>query len=236
MRQVLVIGSSGILGRAIVSHLRSLSHSCITVDIAPSPDSLEVPQYLLPGSSLSAQSNHLLSSLPSKGPLGAIICAAGGWVGGKAGDKDFPSSIDTMNVFLQPSLLAAHLACSPGTLGSDGFLILTGSAAALSPTPTMVAYGLAKSATHSLTRFLGASGSGMPPGAHSLALAPHVIDTPNNRKWMSSGADTSSWTPPSHIARRVGDLIGGNVPSPPSGSILECITTGGVTDWVTHAP
>jgi dihydropteridine reductase len=170
-------------------------------------------------------------------PFRAIICTAGGWVGGGAGDATFPSAFDDMNSkCVQPALLSSSLACTPGVLEPGGLLILTGSAAAFQPTPTMVAYGLAKAATHALARSLGAPGSGLPLNAVALAMAPHVIDTPGNRKWMAEGADVSTWTPPETIAQMCGEWVTGATTPPPSGSVVEVVTApGGKTAWITRA-
>jgi dihydropteridine reductase len=78
--------------------------------------------------------------------------------------------------------------------------VLTGANAALTGTGGMIAYGMAKAAVHQLTKSLASSSSGLPKGATTLCLLPITLDTPGNRAAMP-GADTSSWTPVSELAK-----------------------------------
>jgi hypothetical protein len=170
-------------------------------------------------------------------PLRAVVVAAGGWAGGGAGAPTFPASVASMEALnLHPALLAAAL-CARGRLAQGGLLALTGSAAALgAPAPGMLAYYLAKRATHDLVRALAAPGGGLPEGATALAVAPAVIDTPANRRDMGgAGADVGAWTPPDHIAAKVWEWVeGGAGGRPPSGAVVEPRTAKGATTWVSH--
>jgi dihydropteridine reductase len=136
--------------------------------------------------------------------LNAVVCTAGGWVGGNAADEGLGAGADSMHALcLQTSLAAAHVAAS-GALAEGGTLVLTGSAAALTPQPGMLAYGASKAATHYLTKSLAVQGSGLPAQSRVLCVLPKVIDTPSNRKYMMGpGVDTGSWTPPAHIASKI---------------------------------
>lgn len=228
---VLVIGGSGCLGRSVVSALAAHSLRTISVDLEANPaasHSITLPATPLPlPDYIQFLSRHVTPLAAA--PLRAIVVTAGGWAGGGAGDADFAQKFASMNdCCLTPALAAAALACG-ASLQEGGLLLLTGSAAALAPTPTMVAYGLAKAATHALARSLAAPGSGLPPRATALCLAPHVLDTPNNRKWMAEGADTSAWSPPQAIAEQVAAWLQRPLLQPPSGSIVEVTTRAGTT-------
>jgi hypothetical protein len=80
----------------------------------------------------------------------SIICVAGGFDMGSVKDKevfDKYEKLDKMN--LQSALLTSHLATK--YLGEQGLLVLTGAASVFAgPTNYAFAYGLTKSATHSL--------------------------------------------------------------------------------------
>lgn len=159
-------------------------------------------------------------------------------MGGGAGETAvaLASGVERMSaVCVQPAVAAAHLACL--RLRPGGLLVLVGSAAALAPTPSMIAYGMAKAATHHLVISLAAPDGGLPPHARALGVLPTVLDTPGNRKFMSAGADTSAWTPCSEVANKVvgwavacatGDS-GAAVPS--SGTLLLPETVAGCTSW-----
>ncbi len=124
------------------------------------------------------------------------------------------------------SAASAHLASA--LLKPNGLLVFTGSAAALTSTPGMLGYGMAKAATHQLVSSL-AAGDGLPSGARTVAVLPGVIDTPGNRSGMPD-ADTSSWTPAATIAEQV--LQWESLPdTAPSGSMWEPVTNAGSTKW-----
>jgi dihydropteridine reductase len=90
--------------------------------------------------------------------------------------------------------------------------VLVGAAAATSPTPGMIAYGLAKASVHHLVKSAADKDSGLPVGSKVVGLLPYVsffislcrimLDTPMNRKWMPD-ADTDTWTPLPEIAAYV---------------------------------
>ena len=245
---VLVLGGAGALGRSLVTHLAARGLRPISADLQPNaeaPSSLLLP----PRATLADTLQLLRAHLGGQPPLRAILCAAGAWAGGGAGDPDFATTFQTMHLAnLQPALAAAALAAGggqrPPLLAPGGLLLLTGSAAALRPAPAMLGYALAKGATHALARELAAPGSGLPLGATVLCLAPHVLDTPSNRAGLAGGAPAPpSWTPPAHIAARVAAWVracgsSGGAGSeaaeealrlPPSGTIVEVLTAGGAT-------
>ena len=171
------------------------------------------------------------------GYLDAVICVAGGWSGGTVGSDDFISNFEKMQkVCLQPSVVAAQIAAlrlrrqeeveekeeeSGGSKSGSSvkgeyrkivtppLFALTGAAAALSPynCQGMLAYGLAKTATHFLAQTLAGSSAGLPLGSRSVCILPRTIDTPSNRQYIQ-GADTSLWTPPAHIARQLSAWCG----------------------------
>ncbi len=250
---VLVLGGAGALGRSLVTHLARGGLQPISADLQPNAEAL-ASLLLPPGATLADTLQLLRAHLGGQAPLRAILCAAGAWAGGGAGDTDFEHTFQRMHAAnLQPALAAAALAAG-GQLAPGGLLLLTGSAAALRPAPAMLGYALAKGATHALARELAAPGSGLPRGATVLCLAPHVLDTPSNRAGLAGGAPAPpAWTPPAHIAARVAAWVracgsgsgssssssgggGGGAGSeaaegalPPSGTIVEVLTAGGAT-------
>lgn len=98
------------------------------------------------------------------------------------------------------SVLASSIASK--YLKPGGIIVLTGAKAALSPTPGMIGYGLAKAAIHHLTKSLADKNGGLPTGAQALSILPVTLDTPMNRKWMPK-ADTTCWTPLEFVAEYV---------------------------------
>jgi dihydropteridine reductase len=204
-KRVLVYGGCGALGEALVSHMKSRGHWVLSVDVRSS--SLADENVVLGlGDSLSEQhakiDSHLASSTNNK--LDAILNVAGGWSGGNAANADFLNSCELMwKQSVWSASISARLAAQH--LNAGGLVTLPGAAAALNTaahgTPSMIGYGMAKCAVHHLTKSLSADAesSGLPAGAHALAIAPVTLDTPMNRKWMPK-ADFGTWTPLSYIA------------------------------------
>lgn len=178
-------------------------------------------------------------------PLDAVICAAGGWSGGGAGDEPdaLVAGVEKMSaVCLQPALTAAHIAVKH--LRPGGLLALVGSEAALHATPGMLGYGLAKAATHHLLLSVAPPASApadgkrdpnaLPAGCRAVAVLPRTLDTPSNRKWMGGG-DTSTWTPLDEVAGR---LLAWASPAgagelPTGGTLVVPETATGKTTWRT---
>ncbi len=135
----------------------------------------------------------------------AILNMAGGWAGGGADSADFVKNCDLMwKQSVWSSAISAALAA--GHLRDGGLLVLPGARPALSGTPGMAGYGMAKAAVHQLVKSLGKAKSGMPSGATALALLPVTLDTPMNRKFMPD-ADTSSWTSLGYVAELLHGLV-----------------------------
>jgi dihydropteridine reductase len=133
--------------------------------------------------------------------LDAIVNVAGGWAGGNLESQTLIKDFDNMvHVNLRSAFAAAYLASRH--LSQRGLLVLTGAAAALNASPTMLAYGASKAAVHHLVRSLAEPGSGLPADAAVAAILPITIDTPSNRAAMPK-ADFSTWTPPEDIARTI---------------------------------
>ena len=159
----------------------------------------------------------------------AILCVAGGWAGGSAKAKSLYKNCDLMwKQSVWTSTISSHLATKH--LKEGGLLTLTGAQAALSGTPGMVGYGMAKGAVHQLCQSLAGANSGLPSGSAAVAILPVTLDTPANRKSMPD-ADFSSWTSLEFIAETFYDWITGKN-RPNSGSLIQVITAGGKTELV----
>uniref|UniRef100_A0A8C0EGS2 Dihydropteridine reductase n=1 Tax=Bubo bubo TaxID=30461 RepID=A0A8C0EGS2_BUBBB len=162
----------------------------------------------------------------------AILCVAGGWAGGSAKAKSLYKNCDLMlKQSVWTSIISSHLATKH--LKDGGLLTLTGAQAALSGTPGMIGYGMAKGAVHQLCQSLAGAGSGLPSGSAAVAVLPVTLDTPANRKSMPD-ADFTSWTPLEFMVETFYDWITGKN-RPNSGSLIQVITTGGKTELVAAA-
>ncbi len=116
-------------------------------------------------------------------------------------------NIKSENIFIDTEKMLAFnlrsaISCSfvaSHCLKEGGLLVLTGAAGALKPTPTLLAYGVSKAATHQLVASLACPDSGLPKGCSVVAILPIMLDTPQNRKDMPT-ANFDNWTPLETVA------------------------------------
>jgi dihydropteridine reductase len=162
--------------------------------------------------------------------LEAVVCVAGGWAGGNA-SKDLAKTTDMMvKQSLHSSIIASTIASH--CLKEGGILTLTGAKPALTATPGMIGYGVAKAAVHQLTKSLAASGSGMPDNSFVASILPITLDTPMNRKWMPN-ADFSTWTPLEFVAELFHNWVTSPSDRPAAnGSLLQLVTKDSKTELV----
>ncbi|CAO3697190.1 unnamed protein product [Rhizopus stolonifer] len=227
---ILVYGGAGALGRALVQHFKSKGYTVINVDLNENKEAdfntLASSTGSLKDQGLALQES--LSNILDNQKLSAIFCVAGGWAGGNAKNKEFLASTELMiQQSVHSSIIAAQLAALH--LQPGGLLALTGALAALSPTPGMIGYGIAKAAVHHLVYDLAQPNGGLPEGARVSALLPITIDTPMNRKFMPN-ADFTTWTLPSDIANQLEGYLDGSIPLT-SGKLISVVTERGSTSF-----
>ncbi|OXA42956.1 dihydropteridine reductase [Folsomia candida] len=229
-RRLLIIGGRGALGSALIDHFKSEGYFVASVDRGQNskshfPISLEE----VASATLEQQVHLVNEKLEKLAPLKfhGILCVAGGWAGGNVKDSNFLANVDLMwKQNMHSSLLAACIATNH--LAEGGVLVLTGAYLALTPTPGMIAYGLAKAGVHHLVKSLASEESGLPEGTKIFGILPITLDTPNNRKCMP-GADTGTWTPLNFIASLLQTWIENDPATPLSGSLVSLLTHDGNT-------
>lgn len=225
-KRSLVIGGSGTLGGKVVEVFRE-TWEVTSVDFRE--NSLAHNNLILPLGSTELHNNSCQESL--KGKYDALICVAGGWVGGSISSSDiFTQTRQMLDINLYPSLLACHLATK--FLNENGLIVLTGAAAVFKDvTPGMLAYGLAKTAVHSLALNL-ATLENIPSTATVSTILPEIIDSPANRAAMPN-ADYSTWSNPAAIAGLLKMWAeGNNRPQNGSFAVLRCINNNIVPEFV----
>eukprot|EP00126_Sphaerothecum_destruens_P006003 Sdes_comp19166_c0_seq2m9940 len=227
-----IYGGKGALGSSLVTYFKNLKWEVVSIDL--SPNELASKCIVVnPELSLTSQSSHIEAELKAhlgSQKLDAIFCVAGGWAGGNASADDCVKNTELMlKQSVWTSIISARLAAL--FLKEGGLLQLTGAEPALSSTPGMIGYGLAKAAVHQLTASLASPTGGLPKNASVVCILPVTLDTPMNRKFMPS-ADFSTWTPLEFI----GELFSAwckktdpKHPLPKSGSLAVLRTLGGVS-------
>ncbi|XP_030385604.1 dihydropteridine reductase [Scaptodrosophila lebanonensis] len=228
--RVLVYGGKGALGAACVEHFKNKDYWVGSIDLSENEKadvSIVVPR----DSNWAEQESEIVGKVGETlngEKLDAVICVAGGWAGGNA-KKDLAKNADLMwRQSVWTSSISATVAAQH--LKDGGLLALTGAKPALEGTPGMIGYGMAKAAVHQLTRSLAGENSGLPTDAIVVAILPVTLDTPMNRKWMPK-ADFSTWTPLTDVAELFQKWTQ-SLDRPKTGSLLQLITTNGVTKLV----
>mmetsp|Transcript_27510 Transcript_27510/g.49558 ORF Transcript_27510/g.49558 Transcript_27510/m.49558 type:complete len:229 (-) Transcript_27510:848-1534(-) len=228
MRRLLVVGGNGALGRAVVTSFSS-SWEVTSVDFAAN-DTAQKNIVLSPiVEDLASRASAVRAQL--EGKYHTIACFAGGWVGGSIADSGVFAQYEQMlNFNLNSALLTAHLASHH--LSEAGLLLFTGAAAAFrDTTPSMIAYGLSKTATHSLALNM-ATRQDLPQDADVITILPETIDTPSNRAAMPT-ADYSKWSNPASIAALVKMWSeGSNRPANGSFAVMKVVSGAVVPEFV----
>ena len=221
MKLILVQGSTGALGRALVSSVKRRNWVAIGAGFAPNHEAhMNID---LSGATSADQFNRILHAIELKYPgskLDAVLCASGGFAAGNAASANLFEATDSLLASsVQASIVAARVSAS--LLSPGGLLMLAGASAAAVPTPWGIAYGAAKAAVHHLVGSLAGKGSGLPENSKVVAVAPVMLDTPLNREDMPN-ADRSTWTPVEAISEEVCNWIAGE--SVRSGAIYKVVT------------
>mmetsp|Transcript_21754 Transcript_21754/g.28163 ORF Transcript_21754/g.28163 Transcript_21754/m.28163 type:complete len:261 (-) Transcript_21754:56-838(-) len=233
-----VVGGAGSLGKAILTKCSTLGMTTVSVDFKESSSAL-MSYTMNPELPVKDQVKSLREELVEKlvcpkdraygVGAGMVVHAAGAWKGGSIDSEDILETASMMyKSNLESSLLASHLACH--LLTPKGLLVLTGALAAVHPTPTMIAYGVSKVATHQLVGSIAATESARDGNWDVIGLLPRIIDTPANRQIMPD-ADTTDWTELDDIAEICTDWFENESMRPESGSLVQVQTSDGLTSW-----
>ncbi|CAL1548562.1 unnamed protein product [Lymnaea stagnalis] len=227
--RVLVYGGKGALGSSVVNYLKKKSYWVGSIDLSVN-EHADANVLVKSDASMPEQEEDVSAQvgvLLGEHKLDAIFCVAGGWAGGNA--KKIVEPAEAMwKQSVWPSVITASLASK--YLKEGGVVTLPGAQPALQGTPGMIGYGIAKAAVHQLTKSLAGENSGLPPSSTVLATLPITLDTPMNRKWMTS-ADFSTWTSLDFVSELFHKWLVGEQ-RPPSGSLVQLITKNNETDLV----
>ena len=259
-KTALVVGSSGSLGTAVSRHLLRMNLNVIGADIQDTAETVQLLGFIPlphPGQSpslgdvtrrLTAGVQESLEQLggDETNGLDLVVVASGGWEGdpllpeeaSEEGAAMYGDSIDRMmRMNLHPVVASGYVA--QYHMNKGGLVVVMGATAALSPTPGMIGYGLAKSATHHFVQTFGTlTGMSLNTKAqrkqtHRLrknfeamddmtivGVLPTMLDTAANRKAEPKG-DFEKWTRPSDVAKEIGEWMQNPHLRPHSGSLIK---------------
>eukprot|EP01017_Pseudomicrothorax_dubius_P011725 TRINITY_DN14447_c0_g1_i1.p1 TRINITY_DN14447_c0_g1~~TRINITY_DN14447_c0_g1_i1.p1 ORF type:complete len:234 (-),score=33.37 TRINITY_DN14447_c0_g1_i1:154-855(-) len=197
LRNLLLIGGNGNLGRAVVNSFKQTWRIAI-IDLQNNNDANH-SILIDPSQEITGQIETIKKSARDFAPAyDSVMCLAGGFLVDTIKEKDiFTNYARMMRQNVLPSILAGHLATT--LLSPNGLIVLTGAAAVFKNlNSNMISYSLAKSSVHLLNKQLTAKNT-LPENATVTTILPETLDTPQNRTAMPT-ADFSKWLPPSQIA------------------------------------
>lgn len=207
-RVVLIGGATGALGSAVTrefakTEARLALTSTSAEDLDELAGDLGVPDERIFVSTVDGTDPESVDGLVSRivehfDGLHVLLNTIGGWGGGKTVAE---TPVDQWEWMLKLNLRSAFLlsrAVLPHMLDAGwGRIVHTGSKTAVEPRSKEVGYAVAKMGVVTLTEVIAREIKGS--GVTANVVLPSMIDTPANRKMMSS-ADYSKWVPPEHIA------------------------------------
>ncbi|GAB0490231.1 hypothetical protein MMPV_001463 [Pyropia vietnamensis] len=153
----------------------------------------------------------------------AVLNATTGFAVGGIQSEDVFESMDFMvSSSLHSSVVTARLATA--FLRPGGMLTFTGSVAALSPQPKLLAFAVGHAAVHQLVRSLAAAvGVDLPDGVTVVGVVPEVLDTAMHRQ-LNRGRADDNWTSCDVVAEKLFAWADSG-PRPPNGALVSVTST-----------
>lgn len=203
-QELLIFGAGGDLGREALRSFTDKDFSMIYLfDRTPSKINFEASNTrIIQTTDLSAEENVIkaFSGIkPGKDKLFFLFSTIGGFT---AGTPIWDTPLSQLEAMLKINLTTSFLIARHFSLlvrdSAGGSICFTSSMTAGHPEKQKISYGISKNALNFLVKTLALEGREI--GLSANAVAPSIIDTPENRTWMK---DEHKMVKPSEI----GDLV-----------------------------
>jgi len=209
MKKVLLIfGSSGALGNGITDYFLKKKYDQIYLFDFKHKDFYQDNVNKIIVKDLSVEENvkdAFSGILPSKDSVFYLFTSIGGFAGGK---NIWETEVGDFNRMINMNLKTNFLIAKYFSLlvkdAHSGSICLTAAFTGLIPEKEKGVYGTSKAALIHLVKTLAEEGKQIDLSA--TAIAPYIIDTAANRRWMSD-ADYSKWIKPAEIAELVDSIF-----------------------------
>jgi len=211
-KELLIFGSNGALGKGVSEYLIGKDYDKVYLfaskhtDDKPDPTTIKI---ITDDISIEANVEAAFKYLaPSKETAFFLFSAIGGYAGGKKIWETPIEDFDKMiNINLKTSYLIAKHFSKLVKDSHSGSLFFTAAYTGLFPESGKAVYGASKAALIYLVKTLAEEGTEIKMSVN--AIAPFIIDTPANRRWMSApnssgrNEDYSSWLKPFEVGEIV---------------------------------
>lgn len=196
-KELLIFGSEGALGKGVTECLRSKDYDKVYLFDRHAQGDPDPTTVSIVTGDLSIEDDvrkAFRKVSPSKDSAFFLFSTIGGFTGGKKVWDTPVHDLDKMiNMNLKTSFLIAKYFSLLVKESHSGSLFFTAAITGLSPESGKAVYGASKGALIHLVKALAEEGKEINMSVN--AMAPFIIDTPANRKWMKD-ADFSSWLKP----------------------------------------
>ena len=204
-KELLIFGANGALGKGISEVLKQKDFDKIYLfdfDLTNLPEGKNIKSIVI--KDLAEEKNVIgaFSNVnPSKEKYYFLYSTVGGFAGGKNIWEVEESELDKMfSMNLKSSFFIAKHFSGLVKKSSGGSICFTAAFTGVNPEVKKAAYGSSKAALIHLVKTLDLEGKEINLTAN--AIAPYIIDTPANRKWMKD-SDYETWLKP----KEVGELV-----------------------------
>ena len=191
-RELLIFGSNGALGVGITKALTAKNYDKIYL-FASGYENASVGKITrIKNGDLSIEENvkQAFSSIkPSMDTLYFLYSTVGGYTGGKEiSDSDIEDFDRMMNINVKTNFLIAKYFALLVKASAGGSIMFTSALTSINPIETKGVYGASKEALNHLVETLSAEGKDFNLTVN--AVAPNIIDTPDNMKWFAGDTET----------------------------------------------
>ncbi|MGA9293500.1 MAG: SDR family NAD(P)-dependent oxidoreductase [Ignavibacteriaceae bacterium] len=208
-KNLLIFGSNGALGKGVTESLSKKDYDKIYLfdhNIENNIAGERVSRIKVDDLSVELNVSKAFQNVSaSKDELFFLYTTVGGFSGGKSLWETEVSEWDKMiNMNLKTSFLIAKYFALLVKNSAGGSICFTAAFTGLNPEINKSAYGVSKSGLVHLTKSLALEGEEINLSVN--AIAPYIIDTPANRKWMKD-SDFSKWVKPAEIGELAYNLF-----------------------------
>jgi NAD(P)-dependent dehydrogenase (short-subunit alcohol dehydrogenase family) len=210
-KEIIIFGANGALGKGITNAMTKKDYSTTCLF------DLEIEKEIITGSGsvikintkdLSIEKNvkEAFNNIKSKADTTFFLYSTvGGFAGGKSiGETDEEEWDRMMNMNLKSNFFIAKYFSKLVEKSAGGSICFTAAETGLNPEKHKGPYGISKSGLIHLVKTLALEGKTIKLSAN--AIAPYIIDTPANRRWMKDG-DYSEWIKPEEIGELAYDIF-----------------------------